>query len=536
MYIKINSKKKIEGEKPIFDLQGPTPITLKTDQDFSAVSSSLYLAGSRVFADSNKLLFFSTDYSINGKEVTFNVDTYTENYLNYIKEVNTAFNLEFGARQNGKTIFLLDKVFGNPRVYLQGVPPSGDLNEYYTKPEMNDILSTNYWTKFEVAQAIAEIQTMDIEVLSALPPIEEAQEYTIYLVPAPSSEIGNFYDEYLVINQQFELVGSTTIDMSQYATIDSLSAYLPLSGGEISGDLSIKNGIKFRQSGYFWQLNKNYNVFEGSGETTYMSNKNIYFNTINDVNSKVSFLVPSGHIQYNNHNENTPGGFSILDPSGNVTASGYIQNGVEYDLSSMMPLSGYKFVNDNDSFTLTSSNDKHLFGVYDSGRNIIIGRAESTYDSTTRIYSGIFRIYSDYIQLNDHNQNTPGGFVIQNLSGKISAPYLEATSGLIENNVEYHLNGLQEKTEKVYSNEETITLSSNTYIKANTPLSSLTLTIPSGLTNSTIFFKTDDTFSFTIDAPSGTYTNEDFDFGPSGAYLLSVEDEVILWSELIKRN
>ena len=150
--------------------------------------------------------------------------------MNYIKEVKTPFNIEFGAREGGKTIFLLDKVFGNPRVYLQGVPPSGELNEYYTKPEMNDILSTNYWTKQEVAQAIAEIQTMDIEVLSELPPIEEAQEYTIYLVPAPSSEIGNFYDEYLVINQQFEQVGSTAVDLSDYVKTEDLSGYMPTSG------------------------------------------------------------------------------------------------------------------------------------------------------------------------------------------------------------------------------------------------------------------------------------------------------------------
>lgn len=49
MLIKINSKKKIEGEKPIFDLQGPTPIILKLDQDFSSVSSSLYLARIKSF-------------------------------------------------------------------------------------------------------------------------------------------------------------------------------------------------------------------------------------------------------------------------------------------------------------------------------------------------------------------------------------------------------------------------------------------------------------------------------------------------------
>ncbi len=143
----------------------------------------------------------------------------------------------------------MDKVFGNPRVYLQGVPPSGDLNEYYTKPEMDDILSTNYWTKFEVAQAIAEIQTMDIEVLSELPPISAAQEYTIYLVPAPSSEIGNFYDEYLVINQQFEQVGSTAVDLSDYVKNEQLSGYMPTSGRLMrTGPFTLSGGYQDSQS------------------------------------------------------------------------------------------------------------------------------------------------------------------------------------------------------------------------------------------------------------------------------------------------
>ena len=152
----------------------------------------------------------------------------------------------------------------------------------------------------------------------------------------------NIYNEYLKVNGQWELLGSTEVPLENYALLSGNNDFI--GNQSISGDLIIQNGIKFKPSGYFWQLNRNYNVFEGSGETTFMSNKYIYFNTINDVNSKISFSVPSGHIQYNNHNENTPGGFSILDNSGCITVSGIIQNGNTYDLSSFSTtdsLTGY---------------------------------------------------------------------------------------------------------------------------------------------------------------------------------------------------
>lgn len=244
MDIKINAKKKIEGEKPIFDFQGPTQVTLKMEEDIDP-STSLYLAGSKVFKDSDKLLFLSTHYSINENEITFIVDTYTENWLQYINEMKTPFNIEFGKMENEKTIYLLDKVFGNPRVYLEGVPPA-NLPDYYTKEEADakfttkeeydelsgivsgDIhnLAQNYWTKQEVAAAIADIQTMELQVVQELPPLSSAQEYTIYLVPSQDQEIGNIYQEYLVINQQFELIGSTEIDLSNYARKDVDEAFL----------------------------------------------------------------------------------------------------------------------------------------------------------------------------------------------------------------------------------------------------------------------------------------------------------------------
>lgn len=467
--------------------------------------------------------------------------------MNYIKEVKTPFNIEFGAREGGKTIFLLDKVFGNPRVYLQGVPPSGDLNEYYTKPEMDDILSSNYWTKFEVAQAIAEIQTMDIEVLSELPPIEEAQEYTIYLVPAPSSEIGNFYDEYLVINQQFELVGSTAVDMSQYAMKSDLEGYLPLSGGSISGSVDFPGRFVFPNDGYIWRCNNTFNTFYGTTTQTLISNQYLDLTCAGN-NPLVRIDIPeNGHLQYNRHNENSPGGFVIQDLSGKISApyieasSGIIQNDVNYELSSFVQRSLSGIDGDYISWNRTISGNERNFITIGSSQ-ILIGDGRAGYASTPIACLGQYiqiRGYTTYLGMyntshiyhgTDSIENTPNGFSILDPSGNVTA------SGFIENGIEYHLSELQEKQDQIISDQETITLSSNVYIKANEPLSALTLTIPSGLTNSTIFFKTGDTFTSTINTSENAYVNEDFDFGPSGAYILSVEDDVILWSELTKRS
>ena len=570
MVIKINSKKMIEGEKPVFDLQEVSPITLKTDQDFQSLSSSLYLAGSRVYGNSNKLLFLSKQYTINEDEITFNVDTYTENYLKYINEFRTPFNLEFGAFSNSKKVFLLDKAFANPRVYLEGTPPI-HIDDYYTKDEIDSILSTNYWTKYEVAQAIAEIQTMDIEVLSALPPIEEAKEYTIYLVPSQDQEQGNVYDEYLVINGAYECIGSTAVDLSQYATKDSLSAYLqlsggnveylsinnvdvipssyakiddlsgylPLSGGTLSGELTLSDiGLSFNYGGWYWNINKFGNIFKGGAYQTVIHNQDIEIEGRPDTGCKINLNPVSGHLQYRGNNENTPGGFVIQDLSGNISISGDIlKDGVSYDSI---------FLKKFENFSLPSSGQEYLTQINVGGRNAISiyagagGYGYYTYIGSMYGFADIKGIainlsYSGYLGLNGHHENTPGGFVIQDLSGKISAPYIEAVSGYVQDGINYSLASLEKKITPETFTSASLSAQSDKFYQSNDDLTSLDLTITSGLTNSMIFFTTGNSFTFTSTIDEGMYLNEPFDFAPSGAYLIAIENKCIVWSQMFPK-
>ena len=109
--------------------------------------SGLYLAGSiGIGKQSYELLFLSKDYTISPENIiTFSVDTYTVNYLNYIKKKNTEINIEIGQESlNTKTVILRDYALACPRVYVSGLSPQEiDSKNYYTKTEVDELISEN---------------------------------------------------------------------------------------------------------------------------------------------------------------------------------------------------------------------------------------------------------------------------------------------------------------------------------------------------------------------------------------------------------
>ena len=110
-------------------------------------TNGLYFAGSiGIGKQSYELLFLSKDYEVtSGNIITFKVDTYTVNYLNYIKKKNTEINIEIGQQSlNTKTVILRDYAYACPRVYVSGLSPQEiESNDYYTKDEVDEIIETN---------------------------------------------------------------------------------------------------------------------------------------------------------------------------------------------------------------------------------------------------------------------------------------------------------------------------------------------------------------------------------------------------------
>ena len=106
-------------------------------------TEGLYFAGSvGIGKQSYELLFLSKDYKVVDNIITFKVDTYTINYLNYIKKKNTEINIEIGQESlNVKKVILRDFALACPRVYVTGLAPQEiESKNYYTKTEVDELI------------------------------------------------------------------------------------------------------------------------------------------------------------------------------------------------------------------------------------------------------------------------------------------------------------------------------------------------------------------------------------------------------------
>ena len=284
------------------------------------------------------------------------------------------------------------------------------IQAYYTKPEsdsrfapltglmsLNEIVSAdvsnlanNYWTKTEVSEQIANIEKLGIEVVQELPPVSEGKDFTVYLVPI-SGSANNVYEEYLRINQQWELIGTTAVDLSQYLkkfeNFDSPSSFQSII------DLKVDSKNVF-------------NVTAGRSEGRYINIGDYDSQTFPFIKGKALNFVHNGYIALNGHHENTPGGFVIQDGNGIIsgandvtTLSGYslnnslqlsggvltgdltisgsiIQNDQEYNLSGFVPMSGFTQVS-GQQFTIKNPYNQNVFNVHGYGGYLGIGNSTS---------------------------------------------------------------------------------------------------------------------------------------------------------------
>lgn len=80
------------------------------------------------------------------------------------------------------------------------------------------------YTKAEIDKMFGEAGTVQVEPVSVLP-TEDIKENVIYLVPNGSTG-ENYYNECMYINGKWEVIGTTEIDLSAYATKEELEEAL----------------------------------------------------------------------------------------------------------------------------------------------------------------------------------------------------------------------------------------------------------------------------------------------------------------------
>ena len=112
------------------------------------------------------------------------------------------------------------------------------------------------YTREEISAAIANAGHIKKRVEQSLPNVADADEDTIYLIPNSEQISQNIHDEYILINNQWECIGNTAIDITNYANLNNANTFL--NDQTISGDLTVTNDLNvlstvIAQSGYFVQ-------------------------------------------------------------------------------------------------------------------------------------------------------------------------------------------------------------------------------------------------------------------------------------------
>lgn len=101
-----------------------------------------------------------------------------------------------------------------------------NLTNYYLKSET--------YTQSEVDALISAIVTLNILVVQTLP-TQDISTTTIYLVPKQTAETQDIYDEYIYVNNAWELIGTTQIDLSNYYTKTETDALLANKVDKVAG-------------------------------------------------------------------------------------------------------------------------------------------------------------------------------------------------------------------------------------------------------------------------------------------------------------
>lgn len=100
-----------------------------------------------------------------------------------------------------------------------------DLSNYYKKSET--------YSKDEVNTLVNNISSFNVKIVSQLP-TTEISTTTIYLIAKKDSQSNDYYDEYLYINNKWELIGTTKVDLADYYNKTEIDAKV----GELEADVS----------------------------------------------------------------------------------------------------------------------------------------------------------------------------------------------------------------------------------------------------------------------------------------------------------
>lgn len=158
-----------------------------------------------------------------------------------------------------------------------------NLTNYYTK--------SNTYTKTEVNNLISQLDEFKVEVVETLP-VSDIDTHTIYLVPKTGTA-PDVYDEYLYINNSWELIGNTAVDLSNYYTKSETNTLLEAKANTTDipdvSDFITKDVNDLTN----YTLSSNLSSVATSGDYTDLSNTPTIPSKISDLTNDSDFIEKS---------------------------------------------------------------------------------------------------------------------------------------------------------------------------------------------------------------------------------------------------
>lgn len=129
--------------------------------------------------------------------------------------------------QNTNDIAKLDEQKADKAESLAGY----GINDAYTKDEVDELIKDEIGGAFHISK----------EIVDVLPDVSEAKTDVIYLVPKETAE-GDYqiYDEYMLINGEFEKIGDTRTDLTNYPTRAEMDQKIATAKEEAATDATNK--------------------------------------------------------------------------------------------------------------------------------------------------------------------------------------------------------------------------------------------------------------------------------------------------------
>lgn len=124
----------------------------------------------------------------------------------------------------------------SPNQILNLVLPKGDKGEQ-GEPGIKPVKGIDYFTEEEIqkikSNILDQVNQFSVLVVKELP-TDNIDDHTIYFIPKAKTEQNDIYDEFIYINNGWEHIGTTEVDLSSYYKKDEIDAKLEaVEGNEV---------------------------------------------------------------------------------------------------------------------------------------------------------------------------------------------------------------------------------------------------------------------------------------------------------------